>query len=123
MAMQQFLPRLCTALLLFYALTSGASAQDTTRPTSVDPNLLSLENARLPKEYTISSIKITGLNYLDKEIVASISGIQVGDKVMIPGGDAFSKAISNLWRQRFFSNVQVFITDVKDDQIAIEINV
>lgn len=123
MAMQQFLPRLCTAFLLFCALSLTASAQDTTRPTSVDPDLLSLENARIPKEYTISSIKITGLNYLDQEIVASISGLQVGDKVMIPGTDAFSKAISNLWRQRFFSNVQIFITGVKDDQIDIEINV
>ena len=121
--MQQLLPRLCSALLLFCALSLSASAQDTTRPTSVDPDLLSLESARLPKEYTISSIKITGLNYLDQEIVASISGLQVGDKIMIPGGDAFTKAINNLWRQRFFGNVQIFITAVQGDYIDIELNV
>ena len=42
---------------------------------------------------------------------------------MIPGGDIFSKAIASLWRQRFFSNVQVYITAVHDDQIDLEINV
>lgn len=123
--MQQLLSRLLTALLIFAATTSTVHAQvtDTTRPTSVDPDLLSLENARLPKEYTISSITVTGLNYLDTAIVSSISGLQVGDKIMIPGGDAFSKAISNLWRQRFFSNIQIFITGVQEDRISVEINV
>ena len=123
--MQQILSRIFTAALALCATAFAATAQipDTTRPTSVDPNLLSLENARTPKEYTISSIKITGLAYLDQDIVASISGLQVGDKIMIPGGDAFSKAINNLWRQKFFSDVQIFITDVKDNQIAVEINV
>src|SRR5687768_11790398 len=104
--MQQFLSRFFTAAVAICAAAFSATAQvpDTSRPTSVDPNLLSLENARTPKEYTISAINITGLAYLDKEIVASISGLQVGDKIMIPGGDAFSKAITNLWRQKFFSN-------------------
>src|SRR4028119_1148010 len=90
-------------------LTAAANAQDTTKPTSVDPELEAIENARVPKEYTIRSIKVTGLNYLDSSIVRSISGIQVGDKMMLPGGDIFSKAISNLWRQRLFSNIQIYI--------------
>ncbi len=109
--------------LCFFALFSTSTyAQDTT-VTSVDPDLLALQNARIPKEYSISSIKITGLTTLDSAIVSSISGIRVGDKVTLPGGDMFSKAIANLWRQRFFSNVQIFITGVQADAISIEINV
>src|SRR6476620_3362686 len=42
---------------------------------------------------------------------------------MIPGGDIFSKAITNLWRQRFFSNVQIYITGVHDNFIDLELNV
>ena len=53
------------------------SAQE---PTSVDPKLLEFENARIPKEYTIASISITGIKHLDTAIVLSISGMQVGDK-------------------------------------------
>ncbi|MBD0364818.1 MAG: BamA/TamA family outer membrane protein, partial [Flavisolibacter sp.] len=120
--MQQLLSRF---FILFFACASGFSlyAQDTTRPTSVDPELLSLEEARVPKEYTIQSVKVTGAQHLDTAIVLSISGIQPGDKIMIPGGDAFSKAITNLWRQRLFSNIQVFITNMQEDKIDVEINV
>lgn len=117
--MQRHISRFILSILCF-GLASAATAQN---PTSVDPNLLALETARIPKEYTISTIKVTGLSTLDSAIVLSISGLQVGDKIMIPGGDNFSKAISNLWRQRLFSNVQIFITAVREDQIDIEINV
>ncbi|MEJ7912720.1 MAG: POTRA domain-containing protein [Chitinophagaceae bacterium] len=98
-------------------------AQDTIVPTSVDPALAGIETSRVPKEYTISSIKVTGVNYLDTSIITSISGLQVGGKIQIPGGDAFSKAITNLWRQKLFSNIQIFITDLKADAVALEINV
>jgi len=108
------------AVLIFVAVSHSSFAQN---PTSVDPALLELQNARIPKEYTIESVTITGVTTLDTAIVRSISGIQVGDKVMIPGGDAFSKAISNLWRQRLFSNVQIYITAVRDEAIDIEIAV
>jgi outer membrane protein insertion porin family len=47
----------------------------------------------------------------------------VGDKVVIPGGDIFSKAIQNLWRQRLFSDVQFYITQAQDDKIWIEMAV
>jgi outer membrane protein insertion porin family len=110
--------------LCFCALLATTShAQDTSKVTSVDPDLLALQNARVPKEYIVNSVQVTGLTTLDTAIVLSISGIQKGDKVMLPGGDVFSKAIANLWRQRFFSNVQIFITAVHDDKIDLEINV
>ena len=97
--------------------------EDTTKPTSVDPNLLALENAKIPKEYTIAGIKLTGAHYLDTSIVLSIAGIQVGDKVLVPGGDLFSKSIQNLWRQKLFSDIQIYITKVEGDNIWIEIAV
>ncbi|HZJ60056.1 MAG TPA: POTRA domain-containing protein [Chitinophagaceae bacterium] len=96
---------------------------DTTRPTSVDPNLLALENAKIAKEYTIAGIKLTGAHYLDTSIVLSIASIQVGDKVLVPGGDLFSKSIQNLWRQKLFSDIQIYITKVEGDNIWIEISV
>ncbi len=102
---------------------ANAQEGDTSRPTSVDPQLMALANSSVPKEYTIRSIVVTGADNLDSAIIISISGLQVGDKLMIPGSDAFSKAINNLWRQRLFSNIQIFITEVNDDGIGVEINV
>jgi outer membrane protein insertion porin family len=119
--MQRFLSYLF--ILILGAVTSVSFAQDTTKVTSVDPDLLALQNARIPKEYTIRSIKTTGVTTLDTAIILSISGLQPGDKVMLPGSDVFAKAITNLWRQRFFSNVEIYITAVKDDFIDLELNV
>jgi outer membrane protein insertion porin family len=104
-------------------VSASVIAQDTTRPTSVDPDLLALENGKVPKEYNVRSIKVSGLNYLDSSIVRSISGLQAGDKIMLPGSDAFSKAITNLWRQRLFSNIQIYVTAVSGSDIDLEIEV
>lgn len=116
-------PKLLLALMLF--VVSAALAQEPldTLPTSIDPRLLELSTSRIPREYTISGIKITGTKYLDEQLLVSIAGINVGDKVMIPGGDNFSKAITNLWKQNLFANVQIYYTKINGDELEIEINV
>ncbi len=122
--MQRLLLRAGILLIAFIFSFPGLYAQeDTTKPTSVDPNLLALENAKIPKEYVIAGISLTGVHYLDTAIVMSIANIQVSDKVLIPGGDLFSKAIQNLWRQKLFSDIQIYITKVEGDNIWIEISV
>jgi outer membrane protein insertion porin family len=98
-------------------------AQDTTKPTSVDVDLLNIENSKIPKEYIIAGVNVTGIHHLDTAIVLSISGLQVGDKLTIPGSDLFAKSIQNLWRQKLFSNVQVYITRVEGERIWIELSV
>ena len=117
--MLRFLQRFSALLVLIFISVFSVFAQE---PVSVDPALLALENARVPREYTIAGIIVTGTTY-DTSIVKSISGLQVGDKVSIPGGDQFSKAITNLWRQRLFSNVQIYITRLEEDRIWIELAV
>ena len=81
---------------------------DTAHPLSVDPELIALGNQKNPpREYTIAGIKISGTKYLDESLLTSISGLTVGDKVTIPGGDNFSKAIMNLWKQRLFADIEI----------------
>ncbi|MBL0233668.1 MAG: outer membrane protein assembly factor [Chitinophagaceae bacterium] len=111
--------------LMYTAMTVvSANGQDTTtNPTSVDPKLLEWKNSKIPREYTIAGVAITGVKHLDTTIVYSIANINTGDKIMHPGGDQFSKSIASLWRQRLFSNVEIFVTRVEDDKIWVEINV
>ena len=121
--MQQVLNRLSLSILFVCAaFISSFAQQDTGKTTSVDPQLLGME-ANRPKEYSIQSIKVVGANYLDSTIILSIAGLQIGDKVQIPGTDIFSKAINNLWRQRLFSNIQIFITSMQGDKINLELDV
>ncbi|MBS1933087.1 MAG: BamA/TamA family outer membrane protein [Bacteroidetes bacterium] len=115
-----FLPILC---LLFLTNAVKAQVSDTTHPVSVDPELLALFNSKVPKEYTIAGIKVTGTKYLDEALLTSISGLTVGDKITIPGGDNFSKAITNLWKQNLFTNISIYITKLSGSDIYVEINV
>ncbi|MBL7698572.1 MAG: outer membrane protein assembly factor, partial [Chitinophagaceae bacterium] len=94
-----------------------------TVPTSIDPELLELSTSKVPREYTLGKIRITGTKYLDEQLLVSISGLTTGSKVTIPGGDEFSKAITNLWRQNLFANIQIFFTNVSAGVVDIEINV
>jgi outer membrane protein insertion porin family len=123
--MQRIFTRFC--LLLTVVLTSiisaNAQVDTTTKPTSVDPSLLAWKDLNRPKQFNITSIKVTGVFFLDTAIVASISGLQVGDKILHPGGDEFPKAIQNLWKQKLFSNVEIYVTKVAGDDIDIEIHV
>jgi outer membrane protein insertion porin family len=122
--MRHSLLRISVFLVIVVASVHTLYAQDdTSKPTSVDPKLIEIQNARVPKEFIIAGVSVTGIHHLDTSIVLSISGLQPGDKVMIPGGDVFSKSIQNLWRQKLFSNVQIYLTKVQDDRIWIELNV
>ena len=123
--MREILLRISFVMIaaLSSVLIVNAQQPDTSRPTSVDPELLNLETSRIPKEYIIAGVAITGIHHLDTSIVLSIAGIQVGDKVTIPGTDVFAKSIQNLWRQKFFSNVQIFFTKIEGDRLWIEIAV
>ena len=122
--MQRFILRFCVIVTTVFASVSTVHAQeDTTKPTSFDPKLQAWKDARLPKEYTIADVTITGIKHLDTSIVLSIAGLNTGDKFTHPGNDNFSKAIANLWRQKFFSNVQIYVTKIEDDRVSIEIAV
>src|SRR6516164_6816844 len=116
---------ICVFLPFFCLSITAVEAQvtDTTHPVSVDPDLLALSTSRTPREYIIAGIKITGSKYLDESLLISVSGLTVGDKVMIPGGDNFSKAINKLWNQNLFSNVAIYFTRLSGNDLYIEIHV
>jgi len=110
-------------LLLLVGITAQAQQPDTTRPTAIDPELEALANPKSPKEFIIAGIQVTGTKYRDAALLLSISGLTVGDKLVIPGGDNISKAIQNLWKQNLFSDVEIYYTKIEGNNIFIEINV
>ncbi|HMO34218.1 MAG TPA: POTRA domain-containing protein [Lacibacter sp.] len=110
-------------IAFFYTQAGSAQDTDTIPPVSVDPELEAIFKARTPKEYTIVGIQVTGLTTFDTALLISITGITEGDKVFLPGGDLFSKAISAIWRQQYFDDAAIYITKVDGRDIHIEINV
>lgn len=111
------------AMMLFAVSSAQAQEPTDTLPTSIDPQLIELSTSKVAREYVISAVKITGTKYLDEQLLISISGLSVGDKITYPGGDDFSKAIANLWKQNLFADVEIYFTKVQGDNIELEINV
>jgi outer membrane protein insertion porin family len=94
-----------------------------TTPTSVNVDLENIFNAKSPKQYIISDIKVAGSTSFDPNLIISISGLAVGDKVVLPGGDNFSRAITNLWKQNLVSNVEIYLTQLSGKNLSVEINI
>ncbi len=119
----KFLPAISMLVVsLFCFMDINAQVTDTV-PDSIDPKLIELANSKVPKEYVLGGITISGTKYLDEQLLLSISGLSVGDKLVIPGGDHFSKAITNLWKQNLFANIEINYTKIEDDKVFIEIAV
>ncbi len=89
-------------------------------PVSVDPALIAIFESKIPKEYTIADIAVSGSKAFDANLIISISGLAVGDKVVIPGTDMFGKAIAKLWRQNLISDVEIYITRLDGSNIYLE---
>ena len=90
-----------------------------TVPSSVNVELENIFNAKNPKQYTLSHITVTGTTF-DPNLIISISGLAIGDKIILPGGDAFANAITNLWKQNLVSNVEIYLTDLKGSDLSVE---
>ena len=98
-------------------------AQNDTMPATLNPALQELINSKYPKPYKIAGITVVGTKSFDANLIISISGLAVGDKIQLPGSDVFSKAISKLWKQSLVSNVQITFTKIIESDIYIEINI
>ena len=110
---------LFTAFLFFFS--QFLYAQNDTLPVSVNPALQEIFTSRYPKTYTIGGITVTGSKAFDQNLIISISGLAVGDKIQLPGSDLFGKAIAKLWKQILVSNVQINLTKLEESNLFIEI--
>jgi outer membrane protein insertion porin family len=122
----QKLTRFIIGCISVLVLSSTCFAQETPvkdSVTQINVKLQNLFSQRIVSKYKIRSIKVVGNEYFDESLLMSLSTLNVGDEVQIPGGDNFSKAIRKLMDQNYFSDVSIFITDLQDKDIDVEINV
>jgi outer membrane protein insertion porin family len=73
-----------------------------------------------PKEFEIGGITVSGVKYLDANVLIMLSGLTVGDRVEVPG-DKITDAVKKLWDQGLFENVQISVTNVIGNQIFFDI--
>ena len=122
----QKLTRFFIGCISVLVLSSTCFAQEVPVKDSVSQINVKLQNLfsqRIISKYKIRSIKVVGNEFFDESLLLSLSTLNVGDEVQIPGGDNFSKAIRKLMDQNYFSDVSIYITDLKDKDIDVEIDV
>lgn len=117
--MRRIYQNISLVTILFLSVTA-LKAQDSTN-VSIDPVLQSIFNSRSVKEYTIAGITVTGSKSFDQNLIISISGLAVGDKVQIPGTDLFSKAIMKLWKQSLVADIQIYLTKLEGSDLYLEL--
>jgi outer membrane protein insertion porin family len=73
-----------------------------------------------PKEYTIADIQVTGSQFYDGTSMINISGLQVGDKIKVPG-DAVGAAIRKIMNQGILDEVLIYATKAEGEKIWLVI--
>lgn len=99
--------------ILFFLLGFGAMAQNK------EGENFSIYYSS-PREYTIADIQVVGVKYLDTNALVQISGLAVGDEVMVPG-DEITNAIKKLWANQMFSDVRIEATKIQGGEIWLTI--
>ena len=75
----------------------------------------------MPKKYEIAGIKVTGVPGTDDYLIIGFSGLNIGDKVEIPGSD-ITQAVKRFWRQGLYSKVQINAEKTVGDKVWLEIS-
>lgn len=73
-----------------------------------------------PKTYEIGGISFEGADNFDTRVVQLVAGLQVGDRIKLPG-DKISGAIENLWKQGMFEDVQIRVTRLQGNIAFLKI--
>ncbi len=74
-----------------------------------------------PKQYEIGGITVSGVEFLDPNVLIMLSGLHVGKEIQVPGDD-ISGAIKKLWKQGLFDDVKVSASRIEGDLIFINID-
>ncbi|HDR67827.1 MAG TPA: outer membrane protein assembly factor BamA [Bacteroidaceae bacterium] len=99
-------------LLLFFSLQ--VSAQEILYDSLTVMDYLS------PKELTIADVRVSGIEFIHKEVLVNLSGLQKGNKVTVPGDD-ITRVLKKFWSQGLFSDARISAYKITRDSIWIDI--
>jgi len=74
----------------------------------------------IPHTYELGGITISGLKYLDENILINITGLQVGDTISVPG-EKITSTLKKLWEQGLFSEIKISITKILNNTVFLDI--
>lgn len=73
-----------------------------------------------PEEYTLKGVTVSGIRFIDPNVIVSMSGLYIGDKISVPS-ETITGAINKLWDQGLFSDIKITATKIEGDDIYLDI--
>ena len=111
----KYINKLLLVLCLFVAFGIEVNAQ-----IQVGNDMSEIDYS-LPREYEIGGVTVTGVKYLDPQVLVMISGLQPGEMIDVPG-DKITNAIRKLWEQGLFEDVSITCTTKIGRKIFLNID-
>jgi len=74
------------------------------------------------KTYELDSLTVSGIKTFNEQTVISYSGLRKGQKIKVPGEEV-SSVINKLWGLELFSNINVYVTNVENNKISLDIEI
>jgi outer membrane protein insertion porin family len=73
-----------------------------------------------PKTFILAGLEVTGIRFLDTEVLKNLSGLNVGEEITVPG-EQVTSALRKYWRQGLFSDVKISATKIVGNKIWLDI--
>ncbi len=84
--------------------------------------LMGQDNYKKGNTYTIDTVTVVGLKNFSDRTVVTYSGLRQGQRLQVPGEEV-SAILKKLWNLELFSDVNLYVTDINNGNIKLEINV
>ena len=73
-----------------------------------------------PREYIIEDVTISGIKFIQKEVLLSLSGLKKGNTVKLPGDDV-TNVLNKFWEQGLFSDIKITATKIEGNKVWLDI--
>ncbi|MDP5076839.1 MAG: outer membrane protein assembly factor BamA, partial [Nonlabens sp.] len=106
--------KLAKVLLLVISISASYSALGQTQA-----DLPIGEEAKL---YTLGTISVTGSQTYNENTVIAFTGLKPGEEIYVPG-ERISGVVKKLWDLKLFSDIRIFVADIRGSVVDLEINI
>jgi len=72
-------------------------------------------------QYILGDVQVTGKLSFNQQTVITFAGLEKGQKVIVPG-EEISSAIKKLGKLGLFSDIDVYINEIRGDSIFLELS-
>ena len=109
--------KLLTTLLIFF---SGLATYQAAAQEVLQGDTLQVMDYEHPREYVIADVTVSGIEFIQKEVLVSLSGLKPGNKITLPGDDV-TKVLKKFWSQGLFSDAMITAKQIRNDSVWIDI--